>query len=74
MDEQHRLGKWERLHGSDRDRFIAECIRLYEHDQMSLREISQRTGRSYGSIHEMLLAAGVRMRPRGNPRSGRTPR
>lgn len=61
------IAKWARLHGETRTVFQDECVQMYETHRMSLRQIAQETGRSYGSIHALLLDAGVRLRPRGNP-------
>ncbi|BBY00425.1 transcriptional regulator [Mycobacterium seoulense] len=33
----------------------------------SIRTLAARTGRSYGSVHSMLLQAGTTMRGRGGP-------
>jgi transposase len=67
MTEDRRLDKWTRLYGSDRTDFRDLCVELYERDALSVRQISKRTGRSYGAVHKMLREAGVQMRPRGNP-------
>ena len=71
MSEQETvIGKWTRLSGISRDEFQLECVRMYEEDEMSVRDIVDRTGRSYGSVHRLLTDAGVQMRPRGNPALG----
>lgn len=62
-----RLSKWARLHGAERTDFREQCVDMYEREQLSVRKIVQRTGRSYGAVHKMLVEAGVQMRPRGNP-------
>ena len=68
MSEQETvIGKWTRLSGTDRDEFQQGCVDMYERDQMSVRDIVNQTGRSYGSVHRLLKDAGVHMRPRGNP-------
>lgn len=61
------LPKWARLTGDARSDFERECVALYVEQELSIREIVRRTGRSYGAVHKLLTDAGVPMRPRGNP-------
>lgn len=72
MSEQDEevIGKWTRLRGTDRSTFQERCVKLYEEDELSVRDIVDRTGRSYGSVHRLLKDAGVQFRPRGNPTLG----
>jgi DNA-directed RNA polymerase specialized sigma24 family protein len=67
VTEQEPLKKWTRLNGDERQKFQERVEVMYTDDGMSIRDIARETGRSYGSIHNALLEAGVRMRPRGNP-------
>ena len=60
------IRKWARLDPEQRAEFTRECRRLYE-EGSSVREIASETGRSYGTVHGALVAAGVTFRPRGNP-------
>lgn len=62
------LPKWSRVTGSDRESLASRCKEMYcGPQQMSVRNIAQVTGRSYGAIHKLLKEAGVSFRPRGNP-------
>jgi Helix-turn-helix domain len=49
-----------------RDQFLHELRHAYE-GGASIRSLVATTGRSYGSIHSMLLQAGTTMRGRGGP-------
>ena len=49
-----------------RDQLLHELRRAYE-GGASIRTLVASTGRSYGSIHSMLLESGVPMRGRGGP-------
>ncbi len=49
-----------------RDQMLHELRNAYE-SGASIRSLVATTGRSYGSIHSMLLAAGTTMRSRGGP-------
>lgn len=62
------IAKWARLSGEARTTFQHECVQMYVESEMSVRDIVRNTGRSYGSIHALLVSAGVQLRPRGNPR------
>jgi hypothetical protein len=64
--------KWSRMSDAERTEFADACHRLYVQDRLSIREVATQTRRSYGAVHAMLRAAGISLRPRGNP--GRRPR
>jgi hypothetical protein len=49
-----------------RDQLLRELRRAYE-GGASIRTLVASTGRSYGSIHSMLLESGTPMRGRGGP-------
>ncbi|HTX95280.1 MAG TPA: helix-turn-helix domain-containing protein [Mycobacterium sp.] len=49
-----------------RDEWLYELRNAYE-GGASIRSLVATTGRSYGSIHSMLVAAGTTMRSRGGP-------
>lgn len=70
MNGEVMMKKWTRLEGTEREEFQRQIVQLYEYDWLSVRQICQRTGRSYGSVHKLLVDAGVQMRPRGNPSHG----
>lgn len=67
MSTQQSISKWARLNGEARATFQRECVELYVEQELSVRQIVKHTGRSYGSVHSLLVAAGVQLRPRGNP-------
>ncbi len=60
------VGKWTRLTGEERDEFCTQVAHMYREQDMSIREIGQQVGRSYGAVHRLLTEAGVTFRPRGN--------
>ncbi|MEU8968085.1 helix-turn-helix domain-containing protein [Streptomyces monashensis] len=47
---------------------VAEDLAELYHQGSSIRGIAARTGRSYGCVHQLLLDAGVTLRPRGSAR------
>jgi hypothetical protein len=49
-----------------RDEMLQELRSAYE-GGASIRTLVARTGRSYGSIHSMLLESGTTLRGRGGP-------
>ena len=49
-----------------RDQLLTELRSAYERGA-SIRSLVASTGRSYGSIHSMLLESGTTMRSRGGP-------
>ncbi len=49
-----------------RDRLLHELRNAYE-GGASIRTLVASTGRSYGSIHSMLLESGTPLRSRGGP-------
>lgn len=48
------------------EQLLYELRRAYE-SGASIRNLAASTGRSYGSIHSMLLESGTTMRSRGGP-------
>ncbi|MFF4482906.1 helix-turn-helix domain-containing protein [Streptomyces sp. NPDC001520] len=60
------------LIGKDRERFRESVSVVYKSDpDVSIRDISERTGRSFGSIRAMLVEAGVELRSRGGAHCGK---
>ncbi|MCV7098923.1 helix-turn-helix domain-containing protein [Mycobacterium palustre] len=49
-----------------RDQLLHELRNAYE-GGASIRNLAATTGRSYGSIHSMLLESGTTLRSRGGP-------
>jgi DNA-directed RNA polymerase specialized sigma24 family protein len=66
--ETAKIKRWTRVTGTDRAALTERVVALYLNREMSIREISEDTGRSYGAVHTLLKDAGVELRPRGNPR------
>ena len=56
-----------------RDQLLLELRNAYE-GGASIRTLVASTGRSYGSIHSMLLQSGTTMRSRGGPNHTRSAR
>jgi hypothetical protein len=54
---------------SDQERL--DIVRLYATERMSIRSIAVTMGRSYGSIHNVLVRANATMRSRGSERGTR---
>jgi transposase-like protein len=48
----------------------AEAVRLYNDEQMTIRQIAKKIGVSYGSVHRT-LSERTTLRPRGGPQRGR---
>jgi hypothetical protein len=46
---------------------MVQAQRLYIDERLSVRQIGRRLGWSHTAIHEALVDAGVKMRPRGGP-------
>ncbi|MFF4448201.1 helix-turn-helix domain-containing protein [Streptomyces sp. NPDC001502] len=71
-----RVPKGTHLTGEDRVRFNLAVIAAYTDErQASIRQITEETGRSYGTIHRLLTDANVPLRGRGGSRErqGRAP-
>lgn len=66
MDEIERIGKYSRIVGAERDTLKGRFASLYQDRGLSVRQIAEATGRSYGATHRLLVDAGVAFRPRGN--------
>ncbi|MFE2179064.1 helix-turn-helix domain-containing protein [Streptomyces sp. NPDC059455] len=61
-----RIPRGKRLTGNARERFRESVSVVYLSDpDVSIRDISDATGRSFGFIHTMLNEAGVELRRRG---------
>ena len=56
-----------------RDELLLELRSAYERGD-SIRALVASTGRSYGSIHSMLLESGTTLRGRGGPNHTTRPR
>lgn len=54
-----------RVTGERREALSREMARLYGEGSMSIREVAERFGRSYGATHAMLRESGVVLRPQG---------
>lgn len=61
-----KISKWVRVTGTDREALKDRVVAMYVGRQMSIRQISEETGRSYGAVHRLLCDAQVEFRPRGN--------
>jgi transposase len=66
-----KIDKWVRVTGTDRETLKERVTTMYVGQQMSIRKISEETGRSYGAVHRLLCDAQVEFRPRGNHRATR---
>ncbi|HEY0694336.1 MAG TPA: helix-turn-helix domain-containing protein [Kribbella sp.] len=63
------LVKLKRASGSrvrPRDKLRKDVARAYQQGQ-SIRDLSERVGRSYGFVHQLLAESGVTLRSRGGP-------
>ncbi|MFT9478733.1 helix-turn-helix domain-containing protein [Streptomyces sp. 11-1-2] len=61
-----RVPRGKRLLGNDRERVREIVSVVYKSNpKVSIRDISEATGRSFGFIHELLIEAGVELRSRG---------
>ncbi|WP_411114090.1 helix-turn-helix domain-containing protein [Streptomyces sp. 029-5] len=65
FDDLRLWKKGARLRGLERKKVAEQLKDWYLKEDLSIRAISARTGRSYGSVHRMLGEAGVEFRPRG---------
>jgi transposase len=65
------IEKWVRVTGSDREQLKKRVVDMYVGQHLSVREIGEETGRSYGAVHRLLREAQVSFRPRGNPTATR---
>ena len=52
--------------GKSREQILIDLRSAYERGA-SIRSLVAATGRSYGSVHSMLVESGTRMRSRGGP-------
>ncbi|MFK0047863.1 helix-turn-helix domain-containing protein [Streptomyces sp. NPDC090741] len=61
-----RIPKGKRLTGDARTAFVRAVVAAYmDERQGSIRQITQETGRAYGTIHRLLTDANVPLRGRG---------
>lgn len=58
------IAKGARLTGAARDAMTKRIVRLYGSGK-SIRDITRETGRSFGTVHRMLVDSGTQLRPRG---------
>ncbi|WP_413809676.1 helix-turn-helix domain-containing protein [Streptomyces sp. OE57] len=72
LEDLPRVPRGKRLMGKDRESFRESVSNVYESDpDVSIRDIKDVTGRSFGFIRKILIEAGVELRSRG--RSNRKP-
>jgi predicted transcriptional regulator len=64
-----KVTKGARITGAERERLASTLRKNYEKGA-SLRELAERTGRSYGFVHRVLTDAGVTLRGRGGATRG----
>lgn len=65
MSKHDVIGKWERVLGDERLQLSRRLADLYLDEHLSIRQIAERTGRSYGAVYQLLTEAQVAFRPRG---------
>ncbi|MFJ1994262.1 helix-turn-helix domain-containing protein [Streptomyces asiaticus] len=66
LEDLPRVPRSKRLTGKKRESFRESVSAVYKSDpDVSIRDISGATGRSFGFIRAMLLEAGVELRSRG---------
>ncbi|MEV5778402.1 helix-turn-helix domain-containing protein [Streptomyces antimycoticus] len=66
LEDLPRLPRGKKLIGEDRERFCRSVSVVYDGDpNVSIRDISKATGRSFGFIRTMLIEAGIKLRSRG---------
>lgn len=58
------LRKGARITGTDRNKVFTDLKKKYEKG-VSIRQLADESGRSYGFIHRVLSEGGVTLRPRG---------
>jgi hypothetical protein len=63
------LGKGRRISGDERTALVAQLRDRYIAGE-SIRSLSQRTGRSYGFVHRLLIESEVELRGRGGNTRG----
>lgn len=68
-DALARVAKGKHVVGEQREK-LTDQLCIWYAEGHSLRELAERTGRSYQTIRNMLTEAGVTMRPRGGVPSG----
>ena len=64
------LSKSEQITGRERDR-MAKLLAEHYRDGATIRELAERTGRSYAWVRALLLEADVELRGRGGDHSAR---
>jgi transposase len=55
-----------RITGPTREKLRKDVARAYQQGQ-SIRDLSERLGRSYGFVHQLLSESGITLRSRGGP-------
>ncbi|MFI9271899.1 helix-turn-helix domain-containing protein [Kitasatospora sp. NPDC052896] len=63
------LKKGSRVTGAAREKLAADLKKKYD-SGASIRALAEETGRSYGFVHRMLTASGVKLRSRSSGRWG----
>ncbi|WP_305094992.1 helix-turn-helix domain-containing protein [Prescottella sp. R16] len=66
MAESTGISRGARVTGESRDRLRDELKAEYEAGK-SIRSLAEKTGRSYGFVHNVLVEADVTLRRRGGP-------
>ena len=64
------LKKGARITGSERTKLAGDLKKAYERG-ISIRELADKHGRSYGFIHRVLSESGVQLRGRGGATRGK---
>ena len=57
-----------RVTGAERQELITYLVERYVQQGETIRHLAVVTGRGYGTVHQMLVEAGVTLRPRGGRR------
>ena len=61
--------EYKRLTSAEREKMADKMADLYEDHHMSIREIAEQYGKSYGTVHRYLSkVAGIELRGRGGYR------
>ncbi|SFO05995.1 helix-turn-helix domain-containing protein [Amycolatopsis rubida] len=73
MNPQPRVVKGQKIVGPARTAMAARLKRAYEKGA-GIRALAESSGRSYGFVHQLLVEAGVHLRPRGGRHARTRPR
>jgi Helix-turn-helix domain len=68
------ITKGARITGSTRSALATDLKYAYEVHKVSIRDLVEGTGRSYGFVHRLLVESGVTLRGRGRHRPGWRPK